>query len=124
MVFIQTDGCPKLTWNADKHGLCDVDLLLTFVQKDGSMKSGTVPVADGIYQHCSLTMNAVSVFYKTLVYLKTKTNGIRIRTNDAEPQSFHTTLVTTRTRTTTLITTIITVVPKFNSNSGESKKLF
>ena len=105
VVFIQTDGCPMLTWKADKHGLCDVDLLLEFIQKDGSMKNVTVPVADRIYQHCNLTMNAVSVFYKTLVYLRTKTTGKRIQTNDAEPQSFQTSLVITTTTTTTTTST-------------------
>ena len=126
VVFIETPGCPVLTWNADKHGLCDVDLFLMFVQKDGSMKSETVPVADGIYQHCSLTMNAKSVFYKTIVYLRTKTNGKRIRTSDADSQSFQKSLVTTTTATTTTTNTIpttITIKPKVNSNSAKSKTL-
>ena len=26
------NGCPRLTWNAAKHGLCDVKLFLSFVQ--------------------------------------------------------------------------------------------
>uniref|UniRef100_A0A7M5USD4 Uncharacterized protein n=1 Tax=Clytia hemisphaerica TaxID=252671 RepID=A0A7M5USD4_9CNID len=34
VIFIQDDPCPIFTWDADDHGLCEVDLFLSFAQKN------------------------------------------------------------------------------------------
>ena len=65
----EQNGCPQFTWNATNHGLCDVKLFLSFVQNStNTTQNFIVPVANGGYENCNLTMiNIVSVRYKTIV---------------------------------------------------------
>ena len=66
-------------WSNDEHGLCEVDLILSFVQKDNSTKNITVPVANKNFQDCIFTMDAIEVVYKTVIYLKVGTNRTRMQ---------------------------------------------
>ena len=66
-------------WSNDEHGLCEVDLILSFVQKDNSTKNITVPAANKNFQDCIFTMDAIEVVYKTVIYLKVGTNRTRMQ---------------------------------------------
>ena len=74
------NGCPRLTWNATNHGLCDVKLFLSFVRNDTNRKYNfSVPVADGIYENWNLTMmNVTAVRYKTIVIYNSKMIGLSL----------------------------------------------
>ena len=53
----EENGCPRVTWNATNHVLCDVKLFLSFVQNStNSTQNVTVPVSTGIYENCNLKM--------------------------------------------------------------------
>ena len=71
----EKNSCPRVTWNATNHGLCDVRLFLSFVQGDTNLTQNvTVHVASGIYENCNLKMiNVTSVRYKTIVMYDNKT---------------------------------------------------
>ena len=76
--FIENDKCPEVTWHADKHGLCDIDIVLTFIQKDNTTKTITMPVRNEIFRNCDYTSNAIEVEYKTELYLKKDENNNQI----------------------------------------------
>ena len=81
------------------HGLCDVDLFLSFVQKDNSTKNITVAVANKNFQDCNFTMDAIEVVYKTVIYLKNWTNGTRLQISNYNLTSSRTTSLKTKTTT-------------------------
>ena len=99
-----------LTWTVTEtaSSLCDVELFLIFVQKDSSSRSVVIPVSNGVYQQCSLTLNAVRVIYKTLGYVWIGSK--RVRTSNVEPRLFETSLKATTTETTTTTTKLTTKI--------------
>uniref|UniRef100_A0A7M5V3N4 Uncharacterized protein n=1 Tax=Clytia hemisphaerica TaxID=252671 RepID=A0A7M5V3N4_9CNID len=107
IIFIQDDPCPILTWNADDHGLCEVDLFLSFPQNDNTTKIAKVPVAQKSFQNCNITTNATNVSYKTIVYLLI--DGKRIQTSSSNITLANVGLMTTTTTTTTTPPTTITI---------------
>ena len=123
IAFVKTKNCPMLTWSTPQtsSSLCDVELFITFVQKDFSRRSVEVPVLNEAYQQCSLTLNAVSVIYKTIVYFW---NGSqRVRTSYKEPQSFETSLRATTTTTITTKSTTLTTTPTTTASKTKSSAI-
>ena len=95
------------------NGLCDVKLSLLFVQNDNSTQNVTVPVANEIYENCSLTMNVTSVRYKTIDFY----NGSEIlNKNKKLSEDLYPQIITTTTTTTT--TTTIREIYNNNSSSN------
>uniref|UniRef100_A0A7M5UN73 Ig-like domain-containing protein n=1 Tax=Clytia hemisphaerica TaxID=252671 RepID=A0A7M5UN73_9CNID len=101
-VFIQDRPCPVFTWDSDNHGLCEVDLLLSFPQNDNNFRNLTTNASAGSFRDCCFTAYATSVEYKTMVYLKTK-DGNRFEISDINKPL--TTVGLTKTTTTTTTTT-------------------
>jgi len=79
--FVQTVGCPLLTWESKEHGLCEVDLSVSFFQYDNSTVNVTIPVANKTFNDCGVTMNATGISYNTVVYL-TYENGNRVKISE------------------------------------------
>ena len=105
VVFAKANGCPNMTWSADEHGLCEVDLFLSFVQKDNYTKNITVPVSDESFQDCNFTMEAVKVLYKTSVFFPIGMSGYRLPTSYKEnPLRTASLIMTSKTTTTAEIT--------------------
>ena len=82
MIFLKTNGgCPLLTWEAEDHGLCEVDMFISFLQNDNSTINITIPVGNQAYRSCVVLTNAVAFYYKTTVY-SINEQGHRVQINE------------------------------------------
>ena len=72
-----TKNCPRLTWQGDP-GLCEVDVFLSFLQKDNSTLKVVVPFIKRYYEHCWAIPDFLDIYYKTITYIRNK-NGVKTR---------------------------------------------
>jgi len=102
VTFIQNNGCPVFRWESKEHGLCEVDLSVSFLQNDNSTVNVTIPVANRTFQNCSVMTNSAAIYYKTIVYIINE-NGhrVEISEDDNKENFIYKALQTTTTTTTT-----------------------
>ena len=82
MIFLKTnEGCPLLTWKAEDHGLCEVDMFISFLQNYNSTINITIPVGNQANRNCVVLKNAVAFYYKTTVY-SINEQGHRVQINE------------------------------------------
>ena len=74
---MDTEKCPEVSWNADKHEPLGVHMILSFIQKDNTTKTITMPVRNENFRNCDYTSNAIAVQLTTNVYIKN--NGLWIK---------------------------------------------
>ena len=85
MKVLKDDNCVQLVWEADSHGSCDIDLLLTFKMSGGREMNRTVPVMSQSYRYCYYhqdVRNLSEVTYQSFVYIR-ESDGTRRKTGES-----------------------------------------
>jgi len=83
MKVLQDENCIQLIWEADSHGSCEIDLMLTFTMSDNIELNRTVPVMSQSYRYCNKqTPRLIKLDYKSVVYIR-EANGTRRQTGES-----------------------------------------